>query len=78
MQKISEIVGQAPAQSEVPIQSETSVAAQTPEEKLAAEYDEGYTQALTEVRDVAASEFLKGAAEAEILINQARQEPQVQ
>lgn len=43
------------------------------EKVAAAQYTRGETDALQEVHDVAASEFLKGAQEANILINQARQ-----
>ena len=38
-------------------------------EKMASDYAEGYQEAMEEVKVAAATEFLKGAAEAEILIN---------
>ena len=41
--------------------------------KLAEEYKAGQEQALVDVHNVAVGEFLKGAAEAEIMINQAKQ-----
>lgn len=47
-------------------------------EKVAVEYKAGEDKALQEVHDTAASEFLKGAAEAEILLNQWRQSQQQQ
>jgi|GEM_PF-2494637 len=42
--------------------------------KLANEYQAGHDQAMQEVHDVAAGEFLKGAAEAEHIVNVARQQ----
>jgi len=43
-------------------------------EKAAADYEAGAQQALQEVHSLATGEFLKGAAEAEILINHYRQQ----
>ena len=43
-------------------------------EKLAADYNAGHDAALQDVHDQASAEFLKGAAEAEILVNVAQQQ----
>lgn len=42
-------------------------------EKAAADYQQGYTQQLSEIHDLASREFLKGAAETEVLLQHVRQ-----
>lgn len=39
-------------------------------EKMAEDYDAGHTEALHEVHDIAAAEFIKGAAEVAVLVDQ--------
>ena len=43
------------------------------QEKLAGEYQAGHNEALQQVHDMAASEFIKGAAEVEVMVQMAEQ-----
>ncbi len=46
---------------------------QDAQEKLAADYQAGHDEALQQVHDLAAGEFLKGAAEVEVMVQMAEQ-----
>lgn len=69
---------QAPAQQAMSDEALVKAAAeagyQETLEKLSAEYEAGHNAALQDVHDQAASEFLKGAAEVEVMVNLAQQQ----